>query len=569
MKKNNLLRICNFLVFLFLCVSFKSFSQEAKQKAIIDILSFDQLDSLFLNSKNEDFKTLELYADKMLSIARVHNDIKKKNIAFYNLVFAYKRQGKKEAALKTADSLTYYATKANDAYMLANSYNFKGTLAYNEGDLETAFKHYQKVIEADDPYMTLVGLNNVALIKKELQSPHEALKDVHLALKGYEKEKELYNEVGAIHLIGELHLDIYRLDLNSKHLDSTKYYIDLGLKKSKQYNDTLGHFLVLSTKGQWLQEIKQYDKALKSFQESLSYFEEEDDAKWSVFLYLYLGRLYDELQNHEATITVLEKANTILADKDFHFNDTPEIYLLLAKNYFNVQDHEKANANLEKYKTFSSKIHLDNRKLYANLHNAYDVSILEEKISQIETKASNKQQNILFITITIIIFIGLIALFYYKKNRNNRKKLVAILEKLEKPAPQEKSVPATINNTKIEDTNVQRILASLDQLEKTEYYLATSCTLSSVAKEIDTNTSYLSKIINEHKGKSFANYLNEYRINKVLVKLKSEKKYQLYTLKYIAEQFGFTRHETFSRVFKKQTEISPSYYLKKLKNDNL
>jgi len=75
--------------------------------------------------------------------------------------------------------------------------------------------------------------------------------------------------------------------------------------------------------------------------------------------------------------------------------------------------------------------------------------------------------------------------------------------------------------------------------------------------------------VNAHKGKSFANYLNEYRIHKVLVKLKNEKQYQQYTLKYIAEQFGFTRHETFSRVFKKQTGISPSYYLKKLKNDNL
>ena len=572
MKKNNFLRVYRFLLLICLFISLKTFAQTEKKQVPATMFSFDQLDSLFKYSQNDDFKLLESYAQKMLNISRKNTNVPQKKKAFYNLALAYKRQGQKIELTTTIDSLEYYATQTKDVYMLSNCFNLKGTVAYEEGNLTAAFTHYKKVIAineaSDDPYMTLVALNNIAMIKKELQAPQEALKDVYTALHGFIKEKESYSEISAQHLIGELYLDMYRMNSNPIYLDSTKLYIESGLKKSKLYKDTFGYFLFLSTKGQWLQETKQYDKALETFQEALVYFEENDDFKWKVFLFLYLGRLYDELQDHKATITVLEKASTLLADKDFHFNDTPEIYLLLAKNYFHAQNHEKADWYLEKYKSFSNKIQQDNRKLFAKLHTAYDVLILEKKISQIETKATRKQYIILLITITSIVMVGLVALFYYQKNRNNSKRLAEILDKLER-STQKDTIPTTLNIQKIEDTEVQRILASLDELEKAEYYLAANCTLNSVAKEIDTNTTYLSKIVNEYKGKSFANYLNEYRINKVLIKLKTEKKYHQYTLKYIAEQFGFPRHETFSRVFKKQTGISPSYYLKKLKNDNL
>jgi len=434
MKKSSFSNICRFFLLLFLCISFEAFAQQEEKQSEIALLTFNQLDSLFKDSQNDDFKTLEIYAKRMLEISNEHHNLHQKNIAFYNLAKAYIRQGKKKKLQQSIDSLEYYATQANDIYMLSNCINFKGTIAYEDGNLATAFAHYKEIIalnaSSEDQYMTLVALNNIALIKKELQAPQEALKDVHTVLLGFIEEKESYSEVSAIHLIGELYLDMYRLDGSLKYLDSTKLYFNVGFKKSEQYKDTYGHFLLLSTKAQWLQEKKQYEEALKIFQESLAYFEHTNNLKWSVFLYLYLGRLYDKLENHEATITILEKASAILANKDFRFNDTPEIYLLLAKNYFYVHNPVKADRYLESYKSLIRKIQQDNRKLYAKLHNTYDVATLEEKISQIETKASHKQKIILFVTITSILGIGFIAFFYYRKNRNNSKKLAVIGYKL-------------------------------------------------------------------------------------------------------------------------------------------
>ncbi|MBC8755660.1 helix-turn-helix domain-containing protein [Kordia sp. YSTF-M3] len=569
MKNSTALCLYKYICILFLCVPLFIYAQE--QQLELKQFSFHQLDSLFELTKNSDLLKTEMYAQKMLSKAQESNDLDKITIAYYNLSSTYIRQGEKAKFKEAIDKLEYYALKAKDTYMLANCFNFKGNMAYSEGALERAFSHYKKVLEltknSDDTYMSLVALNNIALIKKELQNPYEALKDVQTALHSYRKENDFYSEISALHLIGELHLDIYKSNSNPLYLDSVKTYIDSGLKKSQQHNDKEGSFLFLSTLGQWYQKTKQYENALSTFQEVLVYFEKNNDRKWTILLHLYLGRLYDELKDYNTVIEILEKANTLIADEDFYFNDAPEIYLLLAKNYSYINDQEKAEVNFEKFKKFSGKIQQDNQKLYAKLHETYDVKILEKKIFQLETKATRNLYTTIFITIFSILFFGYIAIFYYKKNRHNSKKLSEILEKIKKEeAPK---FTSTINLTKIEDQEVKRILTALDELEKTEHFLSTSCTLNSVAKEIETNTSYLSKIVNTYKKKSFANYLNEYRINKVLVKLKIEKDYQQYTLKYIAEQFGFSRHETFSRVFKKQTGISPSYYLKKLKNDDL
>ncbi|PTX60853.1 AraC-like DNA-binding protein [Kordia periserrulae] len=557
------------VILCFICFTVLPSKAQNVTPVSLDSLSFRQLDSLFSNTQNSNFDSLELYAQKMLQIARNENDIAKKNKAFYKLALAYKRQGKKAKTTQAIDSLALYASKANDAYMLSNCFNLRGNVSYEEGNLEAAFSHYEDVIEVsktlEDSYMSLVALNNIALIKKELQTPKKALIDAKNALKGFMEEKEAYSEISALHLVSELYLDLYRENSNPAYLDSTLQNVNLGLKKSKAYSDTFGYYLFLSTKGQWLQETNQFDEALQVFNEVAAYFKDKKDDKWQMFMYLYLGRLYDTLQQPKNAISVLEKASDILISKDFHFNDTSEIYLLLTKNYFYVNDRKKAEYYLEKYKKLSDKVQHDNRNLYAKLHNAYNVSALEKKISLIEEKASFYQK-IRFVIIFGSICIGIIALIFYRKNRINRKKLALLLEKGAVPR---KSVAPAIQNAKIEDAEVQRILSSLAQLEEEEYYLTQSCTLNSVAKKIDTNTSYLSKIINEHKGMSFANYVNAYRIDKVLTKLKAEKKYQKYTLKYIAEQFGFSRHETFSRVFKKQTGISPSNYLKKIKNDNL
>ena len=57
---------------------------------------------------------------------------------------------------------------------------------------------------------------------------------------------------------------------------------------------------------------------------------------------------------------------------------------------------------------------------------------------------------------------------------------------------------------------VKDILEKLENFEKSYQFTKKKYTLNSLAKELNTNSSYLSKVINETKEIGFAHYLNNF-----------------------------------------------------------
>lgn len=86
---------------------------------------------------------------------------------------------------------------------------------------------------------------------------------------------------------------------------------------------------------------------------------------------------------------------------------------------------------------------------------------------------------------------------------------------------------------------------------------------------MNTNSSYLSKVVNFYKHKNFASYINDLRIEYVVEQLKEDKKLRSYTIKSIADEVGFNNVESFTKAFYKKTGIRPSYYINNLNNNKL
>lgn len=113
-------------------------------------------------------------------------------------------------------------------------------------------------------------------------------------------------------------------------------------------------------------------------------------------------------------------------------------------------------------------------------------------------------------------------------------------------------------NTELE--NWKQKITSLMQNEK--LYEDAELTLSQFAKQLSTNTSVLSKIINTGFQMNFNDFVNQYRISSMMEKLKAgEQKNQ--TLLGIAFDCGFNSKATFNRAFKKQTGLSPKEWMDK------
>ena len=89
-----------------------------------------------------------------------------------------------------------------------------------------------------------------------------------------------------------------------------------------------------------------------------------------------------------------------------------------------------------------------------------------------------------------------------------------------------------------------------------EHYADSSLNVESVCKNLSVSTAYFSTVFKKETGKTFINYLTEYRMEQALDLLlnQDEKTYV------IAEKVGYSDPNYFSYAFKKQFGMSPSKY---------
>lgn len=126
----------------------------------------------------------------------------------------------------------------------------------------------------------------------------------------------------------------------------------------------------------------------------------------------------------------------------------------------------------------------------------------------------------------------------------------------------EKEIPAVTETHTITDP-IDPLRDKLLQLMDSEKpFLQPELTLTELAGKMKTNTSVMSKLINDGTGRNFNDFINAYRTEEVITKLKSgEQKTQ--TLLGIAYDAGFNSKATFNRAFKKYTGMSPRDWLEK------
>lgn len=101
-------------------------------------------------------------------------------------------------------------------------------------------------------------------------------------------------------------------------------------------------------------------------------------------------------------------------------------------------------------------------------------------------------------------------------------------------------------------------------MEKEKLFTEPELTLTDLAKRLDIHPNYLSQIINEIEGINFYDYVNALRVEefkRLVVLLENQK----YTLLAIAFECGFNSKSVFNRFFKKATDLSPSEYMKQIK----
>ncbi|MEG2666920.1 MAG: helix-turn-helix domain-containing protein, partial [Bacteroidales bacterium] len=115
---------------------------------------------------------------------------------------------------------------------------------------------------------------------------------------------------------------------------------------------------------------------------------------------------------------------------------------------------------------------------------------------------------------------------------------------------------SSLNNTQ-KDSLIENICKLM---ENSVLFLDPNFSLEILSEELQSNSKYVSQVINEHFHKNFTTFVNEYRV-KEACKLFADDAYKNLTIEAIAEKVGFKNRTSFNPVFKKYTGITPSQYM--------
>jgi len=249
-------------------------------------------------------------------------------------------------------------------------------------------------------------------------------------------------------------------------------------------------------------------------------------------------------------ITKVSKENLLMA------------YNIMAQCYNEKKDSKNAYRYAQKSLALISSIEGIKSNSLNFLHN-YDLHVIKAESNKII--ASKKYFKISLFTISIVLFIVIFGFYYYYKvQKEKHVRFLEIIQNLKETKTFD-TLEALPKPT-LDDELIEKIAIGLKKLEQKEIFLDPNFKLAFVAKRLNTNTAYLSHYFNQVMHKTFSEYTQELRIQYVLQKLNSDAYFRKYTLQAIAEEVGYKDANTFVRVFKKQTNLSPNYYIEKLEN---
>ncbi|WP_420571367.1 helix-turn-helix domain-containing protein [Kordia sp.] len=290
--------------------------------------------------------------------------------------------------------------------------------------------------------------------------------------------------------------------------------------------------------------------------------------------YFFLSAAHQSLNEKDKALDYLKKIDSIF-DSDGIINFSSRYaYVELIEYYKKKGDLKNRLYYIEKLLEVDDVFENTYGDLALNLNKNYDTpKLLKEKdIVITELKSSNKGF-IYGIFLLFVLFLSACLLLIH--NRNKRKKYE---QKFQELLRETKSRQVTLPVTKKQDSNsskeldikqevINHILDRLLVFEKNKHYLQKKITLASLAKEFETNSRYLSKVINYYKEKDFRTYLNDLRIDFTIDRIKNDPVFRKYTIYAIADEVGFSNQESYAKAFFKRTGIHTSFFIKRLNND--
>ncbi|MFY0629594.1 MAG: helix-turn-helix domain-containing protein [Flavobacteriaceae bacterium] len=354
----------------------------------------------------------------------------------------------------------------------------------------------------------------------------------------------------------------------SAYLDSTLYYTKQLQKYASLYKVTNYNGSIATLNADINYEKNYFKTSKKYYEEALDIYTKRNYKKRVDQILFRIAECHYELGNYN-------KAEEIFLKQ---INSATWVKYKLLKNeaysYFYLFQINALRENSEKASYYGDLFDKKQAEYYETRNESNlrvnDIVHLEDKKKEIEVyvkeQEEQKKREKIYVSslILLTILICLLAIYFFyskRKSKINIGKLNQRIEQLQNDVSKE-----TIAKTSsLSDEGALKLIKKLKALEKEELFQQPNYTLNMLAKRLHTNSSYLSKTVNEYMNVTFAEYSNRLRIDSIIRKINKQKSLQNYTIDALAQEAGYKSVNSFNTNFKKILKVTPSQYLKEIK----
>lgn len=554
---------------------------------IVRIFLFSSLISLAQNQKETDF-----YKSKFFQMEAIGTDstlwyVEKIFLSKHPIdqAFAYtaKRQilfltGVKYSDvdyLKKIDFNLKKVDKKKDFYEeIAKIYNINANTFFNKKNSAKALEYYLKGLEyavlINDVKLIIKIKSNIVTIKGDNGLEKEAIQDLldlrellishkkQYSKEDYEKQFFLNNLN-----LGVYYSNLYRKEPNEDYYNQSKNYLDLALDYSKQ--EDINKAIVYKNIGVLNTHSNQLDSSIAYYNKAIKIYKQHN-----LINEVYYLRKNCAIDYYDSGRKDLAKPIFIKNVKEYDSNLIPDDYYLYNLLYLSkIYEDEKQQDSMAFYsksffELYDKKNHQEKFEFVEVLSKIKENDLVKLKTNVVELEKRYTVITIIYFLLLVVV-IAILSLIIKKQIRlrkQNEKKIEELIdnvkEKIKRPSDNQ------INFGKITNQKEQEIIAQLIKLEKANYFLRKDFDRYTVARKIDSNTTYLSQVINSYKNMTFNEYTNDLRINYVLKALLEDSKLRGYTIQAIAESIGYKNGISFSKIFRKKTGITPYQYIERI-----
>lgn len=369
-----------------------------------------------------------------------------------------------------------------------------------------------------------------------------------------------------------------------------RYYLDKAERTPSKRNPVGQRYFVLYNSARILTAEHRYAEAVAAHRLTLAYARAHKmQPVYTLYQLSEIGNLYVLMHHNKQAIAIGDSCLALsrqLGSGELITN----AYKMLADAYAHDGQADSARRYRDLYFMLSDSVY-NTQKFFNARHKVtqYEEELNLRELLRLNTRITY-QTYVIISTVFFLLLLGVFTWIIVRKNRRlmlTQRLLIDKNEEMEhrdkqtqallsQYVAQVKSAPAApevadsatekqpkASSVRINEDEERRLLNRINEVMGDSKVISNpDFSLQLLAEAVQSNTKYVSHVINSSYHKPFKTLLNELRIRQACHKLTDTEHYGRYTMQAIYEEVGYTNSVSFIRAFKKVYGMLPSEYRK-------